>query len=685
MTRGREEPDLPERFRRVAPLALLLLLVVVYLPALQAGFIWDDDFYVTGNQNLRSLEGLGRIWLEPVSSTQYYPFVLSSFWVEQHLWDNHPFGYHLVNVLLHALSAWLVWRILRRLAVPGAGLAAAIFALHPVQVESVAWVTERKNTLSTVLYLAALLSYLRYRPLRPARSVDSVGPANPADPGSTASRRRFYWLALALFALALLSKTVTASLPAAILLLIWWKAGRIRLRDVVPLVPFAGLGLFLGLKTAWIEAHLLGAEGSEWGLTLVERVLLAGRAVWFYALKILWPHPLAFFYTRWNPDQAVWWQYLYPAAVLLVLAVLWIGRRRIGRGPLVAALFFCGTLFPALGFVNVYPFRYSYVADHFQYLASLGLITLLAAVLAQAFAPAGLARLVRRSDHAGPATGFGRAEQDAGAGRKGGPARGVGRTLPGGAPSERGSLSNLGYLPGRWKLIRGVAAGILLAALAALTFRQSRIYDNAETLWRDTIRKTPTCWAAYVNLSTILSESGRAEEAIPLLERAVAANPSHTKTLNNLGIAYSRVGRIEDAASCYRRALAADPENVNALANLAQILSSQGRFEDAAALFERAVRLWPGSGFLHLGLGSALAETGRPGEAEAPLRRAVALEPGSAEARFQLARVLEALGRREEAAQAYREALRLDPAHRGAREALARLLGASPTPERRAR
>ena len=358
-----------ERFLPLPPLHgwilglfLVAATVLAYQPVWHAGFIWDDDVYVTNNLTLRSVDGLRQIWCKLTATPQYYPLVHTSFWLEYHLWGLNPVGYHVVNVLLHALAAILLWRVLVRLQLPGAWLAAGIFALHPVAVESVAWVTERKNVLAAVFYFAAALAYLRGR--RRERMAESKSGVS----------LRWYFLAFALFVAALLSKTTACSLPAAMLLVIWWKRGRIAGRDVWPLLPFFAAGVALGLVTSWLERTHVGAQGPEWAFSFPERCLIAGRAVWFYAGKLFWPANLTFIYPRWQINTGAWWQWIFPVAALAVVAVLWRLRRRIGRGPLVAVLFFGGTLLPALGFTNVYPMRYSFVADHFQYLASVGLI-----------------------------------------------------------------------------------------------------------------------------------------------------------------------------------------------------------------------------------------------------------------------------------------------------------------------
>ena len=361
-----------------APGVLLVLLsAIVYWPTLGNRFVWDDDDYVQENGTLSSTAGLNAIWSDPAATPQYYPLVHTSYWIEHAFWGLNPRGYHIDNLLLHAAAALLVWRLLVCLAVPGAWLAAAIFAIHPVEVESVAWITERKNVLSCVFALSSMLAYLRFAP--PTLLA-------PTAPRNTARRvdGAFYVLAFVLYVAALLSKTVTATVPAVLLVIYWWKQGTFSWREAARLLPFFAVGLAFSAVTISLEKTQVGAVGESWNLSPVERVLIAGRAVWFYAGKLAWPHPLIFFYPRWIIDATVAWQYLFPAAAVGAIIALWLARRRIGRGPLAALLIFMGVLTPALGFFNVYPFQYSFVADHFQYHASIALIALAAALLATA-------------------------------------------------------------------------------------------------------------------------------------------------------------------------------------------------------------------------------------------------------------------------------------------------------------
>ncbi len=584
-------------WRRWLWLALTALALFAYLPALTGGFIWDDDSYIIQNKTLRSLHGLWQIWFEPTSIPQYYPLVHTTFWLEYHLWGLHPTGYHVANVLLHALTAFLMGCTLTRLKLPGAWLAAVIFALHPVEVESVAWITERKNVLSAVFYFAAALAYLRFDPLLP---------------GADSHRRPWGWyaLALGLFVAALLSKTVTCSLPAAILLAAWWKSGRLELRRILPLIPFFVLGAGLGFVTAWLEKHHVGAEGAAWSFVFSQRCLIAGRALWFYAAKLLWPVPLTFTYARWQIDATQWWQWLFPLGALAVAAGLWLARRRLGRGPLAAVLFFAGTLAPALGFINLYPMRYSFVADHFQYLASIGLIVPCAA---------GLARI------------------------------GKVRT-----PSPK--KSGRGHLP----LISATIALVII--LGSLTWKQAGIYRNLETLWRDTLLKNPHCWLAHNNLGLELENQGKLDEAFHQYEEALPLAPDFPETYNNLGNSLMRKGRIDEAIDDYRKAIQINPRYVDALNSLGVALGMQGDYTNAIVCLRESLRLQPGYARAHGNLGNVLRAQHDLDGATREYTEAIRLDPGNASLYRNLGLVLEDRGLFGLAAPNYQEALRLEPA-----------------------
>jgi len=579
--------------------------LTAYWPALGAGFIWDDNGHVT-RPDLQSPHGLERIWFEPGATQQYYPVLHSAFWVEHRLWGDAALGYHLVNILLHATAACLFGLALSRLwarrptffGVPL--LAALLFALHPVCVESVAWISEQKNTLSTVFYLLAMLAYLKFT----ERIFDPSHAKAQSRKEIISTGLGWYVLSFALFILAILSKSVTVTFPAALLVILWWQRGRLSWkRDVLPLLPFFAIGIAGGLFTAWVERRFGGAEGAAYNLNGLERGLLAGRVVWFYLAKLFWPANLIFIYPHWQVSAAVGWQYLFPLGVIGMAAALWLVRKRT-RGPLAAFLFFVGTLFPALGFFNVYPFVYSYVADHFQYLASLGIIGLVAAGLEKV--EAACCRFWTRQNGA----------------------------------STFGALA-------------------LLCLLGALTFRQCRTYHDSETLYRTTLIRNPSCWMAHTNLGLELAAAGRLPEAIAHYEQALEIDPSLPTVHNDLGSALVSAGKISEAMAQFREALRLRPRYPEAIYNLGAVLQADGQDQAAIDEFTEAVRLKPNFPEAQYNLGLTLAGLGRLSEGVAHLQEAVRLRPGFPEAHYNLAVALEQMGRREEAAAEFAKAQRL--------------------------
>ena len=581
---------------------MLCATLVAYLPALQGGLLWDDNMHVT-RADLRSLHGLWRIWFDLGATQQYYPLLHSAFWLEHRIWGDAVLGYHLTNVALHAASACLVVMIVRRLSLPGAYLAGFVFALHPVCVEAVAWISEQKSTLSGVFYLAAALTYLHFDRTR---------------------RKSPYFMALGLFVLALMSKTVTATLPAAMLVVFWWQRGRLAWRrDVLPLIPWFAVGASAGLFTAWVEStpQLIGAQGPQYALTMPQRLLLAGRVPWFYAWKVLWPANLMFTYPHWKIDSGELRQYLFPLGMAaLAVALGWLARKN--RGPLAGFLFFAGTLFPALGFLNVYPFRYSYVADHFQYLAILGIVVP---------AAAGLTVL-------------------------------AGRISPGRISPGRVSPSMLAAV---------ALAALLLTALGAATHQQSGMYRDYETLFRGTLARNPGSSFLHSNLGVILMSTGREPEAAAEFEAAVRLTPDSPDYRVNLGLALAQMpGRMADAIAEYQTALRTDPSFPAAHLNLGLALTSMpGRLEDAIAeyrkaiaAYQAAVRSEPYMWEAHFNLGLAYAQmAGREADTIAEYRTALRMKPDSALAHFHLGNTFHKMGRLPDAITEYQASLSIDP------------------------
>jgi len=642
---------------------LLLATIFSHWQAIGGGFIWDDDAHVT-RLDLRSFEGLWLIWTKLGATQQYYPLLHSVFWFEHALWGDNASFYHIANILFHTLAVFLLVAVLRKLAIPGAWVAGFIFALHPVYVESIAWVTEQKNTISAIFYLLAAFHYIKYDQER---------------------KRNNYIYGLLFFILALLSKTVTATLPAALLVIFWWQRGRLSLkRDVVPLLPWFVFGVIGGCFTAWVERVYIGANGADFALTPVMRCLLAGHVVWFYLGKLLWPANLIFIYEHWNIDSSSFVQYLYPLALLALIAVLYFYAVRTIRGeapsqftraPLAGFLFFVGTLFPVLGFANVYPFMFSYVADHFQYLGSLGIIVPLSAFFTISI--------------------------------------------------DKLSLENRG--------IGSAIGGVMLGLLGVLSWQQCAMYESGETLYRTTLKKNPSCWMAHNNLGAILlnqgkiaeaetqfvealhlrtlyadaqsnltsvlirtgrfkeaidsgikslklretaesenslavafANTGQFQEAIAHYQVALRIKPNYFEVYNNLGNAFMAIRRFDDAFNCFQAAVKLAPNYAEAYDNLAILLLNTGRNADAIKVSEHAVQLIPNAPNFRSNLGLIYSASGRLSDALAQYSESVRLNPNSPEVWFNIGNTFASLGKYAEAEQPYINALKLNPNNLGA-------------------
>jgi tetratricopeptide (TPR) repeat protein len=547
---------------RVAALCIALVLVTLaaYSTALRGEFIWDDDDYIRDNALLRAPDGLGVIWTPywllddaiigaDVHTKQYYPLVFTTFYLEYTLWGLDPLGYHLVNVLLHAGTSLLLWRLLASLRVPGACFIAFVFALHPVHVESVAWMTERKNVLSGFLAVSAALAYLRFDR---SRWTGSDAPARGESPWA------WYALSLGLFTLALLAKTIVACMPAAIVLIHLWRRDRLTVARLWPLVPFFLVAVPLALHTAWYEANVVGASGIEFERCAAERLIVACRALLFYPVKLLWPQPLIFIYPRWevNASSALEW---WPVAVVAAIfgGLLWLWWKRGVRGPFLAWSFYAGAVFPALGFADVYPHRYSFVADHFNYLPSIGIIAIVAAGLIAVW------RGVRESGRVGPAA------------------------------AARVPIA---------------FAVVILAALGAKTFAQGRIYANVNTLYHSILGANPGAWMAAHNLGlTRLMEAreigagdaaarrAALEQALELLDQAIAHKPTHHAAHFNRAITLFELNRLDEALGSAKRAIdewnrvETRPIRVKYVLNVGAISAAMGEFEAARDWYERTL------------------------------------------------------------------------------------------------
>lgn len=555
--------------------ALIVVAFLAYGPALSGSMIWDDNVLIGENLLVKASNGLYRMWFT-TDAVDYWPMTNSSFWIEWRLWGAAPTGYHVTNLILHLASSVMIWAVLRQLSIPGAALAACLFALHPVNVESVAWISQRKNTLSMIFFVASIYCYLRN------------------DSG------RWYWLSLAAFVLAMLSKGSVAMLPALLLLLIWWRRGTLTRADVIRTAPFFVVAVGLTLVNIWFQSR--GGGGVIRDVTLLERVLGAAAVVWFYLYKALLPVNLIFIYPQWDirATDPRWWAPLVAAIVTTGL-LTWQWRRPVARALLVAWLCFGLGLLPVLGLTDVYFMKFSLVADHYQYFALIAVVAAVAASIAWA----------RRR-----------------------------------AP----------------RVADGVAVA-LLVAFSIGTWQQSRMYADAQTIYRVTIERNPGAWLARNNLA-LMYMRGPAPDlsvAVEQLRAAAATNPVDASVRNNLGTALFQLGQLDEAATQHREATRLNPTYVNAYANLGADLLRLGRPGDAAEAFRQVLRLDPGATYVRADLAQALDAMGQSEAASAEREQTLRKSAVTAQDHAAAGDALLRLGRTDEAIQRYQEAVRLDP------------------------
>jgi protein O-mannosyl-transferase len=568
---------------------LAAAVVLAYQPAWHAGFIWDDDVYVTHNRLLTAPDGLKRIWFSRDSPSQYFPLVYTALRMERSAWGLAPAGYHWVNILLHAANAIVLWGLLRRMRVPAPWLAAAFFALHPVQVESVAWVTELKNVLSLFFCLLTAWAWVEFAEDRPGAW-------------------RFYAGALFLQALALLAKSTACTWPVALLLILWLQRKPLAARRVWQIVPFFAMGLLMGIVSIWWEQHHQYAIGNAYTIGWTSRLLIASRAIWFYAAKLLWPAGLSFSYAHWQIAATDPSQYLWPVACVVAAAAIWAD----GRGPKAAALFYVAMLAPMLGFFMQYAFRYTFVADHYQYVATIGPLALAAAALDRLLGPLGKAKFLIYAS--------------------------------------------------------------LLILLGVLTWRQCRNYADSETLWRATLASTPNSTIARNNLSQALLDKGELGESILLSREVLARLPNDPVALNNLGFALLEKGGVDESISRFQQAIAAQPNAPNPYYNLGRAWLKKGGYEAAITNFQTAVRLQPDFAGAYCNLGYALLQAGRIPDAISNYQQSIALDPDYALAHNDLGGILLRLGDTNQARSHFERAAALAPEFVEARYNLAGLL-----------
>jgi tetratricopeptide (TPR) repeat protein len=620
--------------------AIVAASFVIYWPALNGGLIWDDVWYITENPLLHNAAGLGKLWTTPGSWVEYYPLNQTVLWISYQLWGEQPLGYHLLSLALHVISALLVWRLLSQFGLRLAWLGGLLFAIHPVQVPSVAWICELKNTASLPPALLAMSAWIEFE---------------------KHERPRDYWLAFLFYVISMLGKITLAPFPAVMLLYAWWLRGRNDSRDIKRMMPFFLIACVLITATMYAatiyNAHIhaqdviipVGDHLTCW--------LRAGVLWWFYLGTILFPVDMSPLYPRWDISAGS------PAAWLPLLAVIalivWCFRRWVqdaaawSRHALLGLGFFTLTLGPFLGLVGISYMTISWVEIHLLYLPVIGIIGLAVALVEDvahrlpaslcripfaAVAVVSIAFLCLARSFAGWFTG-----------------------------EETFWTRTLRHDPGAW---------IGYADLGIYEIKESR-YAEAITDLKRAIAIEPNYAFSYYHLGAALERSGQTDQAKAFYREAIRRHPGNPTAYLYLGETLRREGRTDEAVQVFRDGLAKVPDAFDISADLAGILLERGQVSEALQLFDHAASLDPDSAQLQYNYGTALMKSGNLSGAEERFSNAVALDPHLAPAHQSLGAVLAQEGKLPDAIDEFEAALAIDPTLGPARDNLARALAQS--------
>jgi Flp pilus assembly protein TadD len=578
--------------------------VLVYLPSLRGAFVFDDWILLVQHPLIHATDGLRRIWFS-AEAPDYYPVSWTMWWLQWHLWGANTLGYHVVNVLLHAVNAVLVAQVLRRLDVRGAWLAGLVFAVHPVNAAAVAWISEQKTMLCMLFFLGTVLTYLRF-----------ANPGQPLRQGTQPTGQWQWYVASVLcFAVSLLSKPAAVMWPVILIGMTWWKNQRVTRRDWIHCLPYTLMSLAIAPVTVWFQAvRVLGGEPARTDGFLA-RLAGAGWAVWFYLWKDLAPVNLCVIYPRWQIHPTDLWVYVPGLLLVVALAFCWSKRATWGRQVLTGMGYFILMLFPVLGFFDQGYYRYSLVADHWQYLPIVAVI---------AMGVGGVGSLVSR---------------------------------------VRGPES---------RVVEAIVA-IAIVCLAGLTWRQAGVYHDEVTLWRDTVAKNPSAWLAQCNLGIALAHREQFDEAIVAFENALRYKPDDADTLNNLGATLAQQGRMAEAVTRWEQAVHYRPTDVATHNSLGIAYYQRGNLDLARREFSLVVLLDPANPEAHANLGAVLLSQGKTARAAEQFQAALRINPNLMPVRLSLGVALARLGEVEGATAALTAVLQVEPSNRVARATLEQL------------
>jgi protein O-mannosyl-transferase len=575
-------------FARAA--GLLLLCFLVYLPVIfWGGLVWQDDLRVTQNMFLWSWSGLAGAWAHPLAGW-YRPLAQSVLWGQHHFFGIHPLGYHLASILFHSVNAGLLWMVLRRLGVRGAWLGAALFAVHPIQVQSVAWISQQSHLVGSAFLLGAVWAFLRVSRIQPPLPQEfAPSPGHdwedlmPVEPVA-----RLYALSLGLAIAASLSDPVGIALPFVLLVLTWWKRGAVPRADWLRLLPFFAVAI-AGAALVWVmvaRGHSMDPAGNGPTLTVIQRLLVDARAIPWYAATIACPFPLLFVYSRWSPVSWASWQVIFPVALLIVIGAAWAVRRRAGRGLLAAVLLFVALLLPGLGSVLGTSAPAIYVADHWAYLAVAVPAAAVAAVLVTA-------------------------------------------------------VSRVRF-PWAVRGLRVAAAMACFAGLGFIACQQQMIYDSEESVWKDALAVQPGSSAAATAYAHMLLGRGQDLKASNVIQEAERFGPPDVALLQTHGQVYMAQGRYGEASQAFLAAHRLEPQDEQITTQLAEAYMRDGQATEAMRVYHEETQGHPSDAPMLNDMGLVLMSKGKVDEAIAQYQAALKANPRFIAAKINLSQAYEA-------------------------------------------
>lgn len=545
---------------------ILLAVLVVYIPAMTANFIWDDDQLLTVNPAIPSPSGLYEFWFAP-KTADYFPLTSSVLWLEYRLWGRAwetpdvLNGYHIVNILLHALAAMTLWRVLLRLAIPGAWLAALIFAVHPICVESVAWVSELKNTLSQIFFFLTLIAFFDFE---------------------KSENQKLYIRSVIFFCLSLLAKTSVVMMPFVLLLAAWWQRGKIERKDIMRTIPFFAAAFVLGVVTIYFQyGRAIGQEVIPIG-GFMSRLANAGMAVWFYLGKMLWPLDLLVIYPRWNIQPPALWEFWGCAALVAGVALCWRYRNGWGKNVLFGFGYFVLTILPAIGFLKMSYMRLTLVADHFQYLSMVGVIALLVGTATFYYRKAGTElRPLFISAAVVIVVGFSWLTWNQASIYRG---------------EETLWANTLRKNSDSWQAHNHYGA---------VLYQKGQV-DEAMFHFSEAVRLKPENPESHNNYGLALTMKKREEEGIAQYREAVRIKGDEPAMRTNLANALTAAKHYDEAIVEYQEVLKMNPNNAHVYCDLGYALIQTGRLDEAIASFQTALKIAPGMPIAKQNLDTAL-------------------------------------------------------------------------------